>query len=96
MNNAQSGNANLKLKMNKIKIWFFATLKDKVGSDQADLEIPSGLSVGKFKELLFERFPSLPKSKANLLVAINKEYAFDVEMIPEGAEIALFPPVSGG
>jgi len=30
------------------------------------------------------------------LVAINKEYAFDQEEIPQGAEIALFPPVSGG
>lgn len=31
-----------------------------------------------------------------LLVAINKEYAFDGEQIPANAEIALFPPVSGG
>ena len=27
---------------------------------------------------------------------INQAYAFDEEVIPDGAEVALFPPVSGG
>lgn len=82
--------------MNKVKILFFATLKEKAGTDEADVEIPDQISVGDLKELLFQQFPHLPKSKANLLVAINKEYAFEQEKIPQGAEIALFPPVSGG
>jgi molybdopterin synthase catalytic subunit len=29
-------------------------------------------------------------------VAVNKEYSFDEDLIPRGAEVALFPPVSGG
>ncbi|MCL5428487.1 MAG: molybdopterin converting factor subunit 1 [Chloroflexi bacterium] len=82
--------------MNKVKILFFATLKDRAGTAKADLEIPDSITVAELKELLFQRFPDLPKSKANLLVAVNKEYAFDQEQIPQGAEIALFPPVSGG
>ncbi|MEX1248808.1 MAG: molybdopterin converting factor subunit 1 [Anaerolineales bacterium] len=82
--------------MNQIKILFFATLKDRAGTTKADLEIPDGTTVAELKELLFRRFPDLPKSKANLLVAVNKEYAFDQDQIPQGAEIALFPPVSGG
>lgn len=82
--------------MNKVEILFFATLRDKAGAKRAELEIPDGISVGELKEKLFEKFPDLPKNKANLLVAINKEYAFDTEKVPAGAEIALFPPVSGG
>jgi molybdopterin converting factor small subunit len=31
-----------------------------------------------------------------VLVSINHEFADDEQMIPEGAEVALFPPVSGG
>lgn len=82
--------------MNKVKILFFATLKERAGTKKSDLEIPDRITVGEFKDLLIDAYPELPKSKANLLVAINKEYAFDAEKIPEGAEIALFPPVSGG
>ncbi|HLD94168.1 MAG TPA: molybdopterin converting factor subunit 1 [Anaerolineales bacterium] len=82
--------------MNKVKILFFATLKDRTGTRESHLEISAGTTVSELKDLLLQRFPELPKSKASLLVAINKEYAFDQEEIPQGAEIALFPPVSGG
>ena len=61
-----------------------------------DLELPDQLKVAGLKKLLLERYPSLPQSPSSLLVAINKEYAFDKEEIPQGAEIAVFPPVSGG
>ena len=30
------------------------------------------------------------------LITINREYAFDEAVVPTDAEIALFPPVSGG
>ncbi len=82
--------------MNKVKVLFYATLKDKAGIAQAELDLPDNISIAEFKELLFRRYPNLPKSKANLLVAVNKEYAFDDELVLAGAEVALFPPVSGG
>ncbi|HEY4717695.1 MAG TPA: molybdenum cofactor biosynthesis protein MoaE, partial [Anaerolineales bacterium] len=37
-----------------------------------------------------------PQSSSSMLVAVNQQYAFDRDVIPAGAEIALFPPVSGG
>jgi len=82
--------------MNKVKILFFATLKEKAGTAQAELELPDGTSIAALKKHLFERFPNLPNNPSSILVAVNKEYAFDKEEIPDGAEIALFPPVSGG
>lgn len=30
------------------------------------------------------------------LIAVNREYVFDAAPIPPDAEVALFPPVSGG
>ena len=82
--------------MNKVKVLFFATLRDKAGTGQSELEIPEGTSVAQLKKLLFESFPNLPQHAASVLVAVNNEYAFDKEQIPAGAEVALFPPVSGG
>jgi molybdopterin converting factor small subunit len=34
--------------------------------------------------------------ETHVLVAINHEYVFDGAIIPDHAEIGLFPPVSGG
>lgn len=82
--------------MNKVRLLFFAILKEKAGTNQADLDIPKGLTVGEFKEKILVTYPNLPKSRSNLVVAINGEFAFDNEDIPQAAEIALFPPVSGG
>lgn len=82
--------------MNRVKVLFFATLKDKAGTASSELDLPEGLNVAGLKLFLFQRFPNLPQHSSSLLVAVNKEYAFDLEEIPSGAEIALFPPVSGG
>lgn len=82
--------------MNKVTVLFFATLRDLAGINQTDLEVPEGIAVSELKDFLFQRFPGLPNNRANIVVAINKEFAFDAEKIPQGAEIALFPPVSGG
>ncbi len=82
--------------MNKVSVLFFASLRDKAGVARTELEIPAGSTVASFKQVLFGAFPNLPRSSAALLVAVNKEYAFDKDTIPAGAEVALFPPVSGG
>lgn len=75
---------------------FFATLKEKAGLTSTELDLIDNCSVAQLKLIIFEQFPNIPRSTSSLLVAINKEYAFDQDLIPSGAEIALFPPVSGG
>jgi len=82
--------------MNQVTILFFATLKDRAGLRQTTLELPDGARVQDLKARLAESFPGLEQAMASTLVSINREFAFDEELIPAGAEIALFPPVSGG
>jgi len=48
------------------------------------------------KEKLSTDHPNLKDSMKSVLITINREYAFDEALVPENAEIALFPPVSGG
>ena len=79
-----------------VEILFFATLTERAGVERASLELSPGTTVLDFKALLRAKFPALPEGDSTLLVAVNKEYAFDHETIPADAEIALFPPVSGG
>lgn len=82
--------------MKKATILFFATLKDRAGTKQVDLNLEDDARVADLKSILRERFPQLEPALDSVLVSVNKEYAMDEEPIPAGAEIALFPPVSGG
>lgn len=82
--------------MNKVKILFFATIKDRAGQKSLELDIPSQTTVLALKEKLGVEFPNLKDSLKSVLISINQEYSFDDAVIPPDAEIALFPPVSGG
>lgn len=82
--------------INTIKLLFFATFRERTGTKQAQLDIPLGASVADMKMILREKYPDLPADDGSILVSVNKEYAFDEEIIPNGAEVAMFPPVSGG
>lgn len=82
--------------MNTITALFFATLRDRAGVKSVELQIPLQTNVADFKTILTERFPALVDLMSRALVSINHEYVFDETIIPDRAEIALFPPVSGG
>ncbi len=82
--------------MNKVKVLFFATLRERAGVRSLELELPPGTTAKALKEKLAAEYPNLSPSMSSVLFSINREYAFDDAVIPENAEIALFPPVSGG
>lgn len=82
--------------MNHIKLLFFATLRDRAGAKSLELEVPDGTTVQALKDQLGREFPNLKPSMEGVLISVNREYAFDEAVIPGDAEVALFPPVSGG
>jgi molybdopterin converting factor small subunit len=52
--------------------------------------------VRDLRAALTEQFPQLAPLAPNLLVALGTDYAGDNAELPATAEIAVFPPVSGG
>jgi molybdopterin converting factor subunit 1 len=82
--------------MNEIKVLFFSTFRDRVGEREINIEIPEEFTVSQVKILISEKYPSLGDNLDFILVAINKDFAFDDDLIPDNAELAFFPPVSGG
>ncbi len=82
--------------MNQVKTLFFATLRDRAGVKSIEMQIPPQTNIADFKALLIEKYPALDTLMKHTLVSINHEYVFDETIIPESAEVALFPPVSGG
>lgn len=79
-----------------VKVLFFATLREAAGVRQIELDLAPDASVRDLKEQLVGQFPALRRVMTNVVVAVNHEFAQDADLLPDSAEVALFPPVSGG
>jgi molybdopterin converting factor subunit 1 len=82
--------------MKHVKVLFFATLRDKAGMRFTELDLEPGTTIGALKTVLISQIPTLEGLMEHCLASINHEYQFDEVEIPDQAEIAFFPPVSGG
>jgi molybdopterin converting factor subunit 1 len=82
--------------VNHIKVLFFATLRDKAGTRSVELDVQPGATIEQLKAVLIEKYPGLNGLMEHCLASINHEYRFDESEIPTSAEVAFFPPVSGG
>ena len=71
----------------------FAGLRESAGSDSLELE-ESGATAQAVRESLEREFPFLRGSGFALWA--GKELVHGSMEIPEGADLALLPPVSGG
>ncbi|MCA9055763.1 MAG: MoaD/ThiS family protein [Planctomycetaceae bacterium] len=80
-------------------IWtvhLFAGARDAAGAATLEVELPEGATVADLRRALQAAAPGLTRLRHSLWIAVNGDYAADADLLPEGAEIACFPPVSGG
>ena len=78
-------------------IRLFAGLAEVIGTSSLSIDIQeTSITAGKLKTLLAASYPDAASQIAVSLVAIDHEYAPEESVVPEGAEVALIPPVSGG
>ncbi len=80
----------------RIKVLFFAALADRLGVREVGLELPLESRVGEALDRLAERHPVLVEMRDTLAVAVNLAYVDSGEVLADGDELALIPPVSGG
>jgi molybdopterin synthase sulfur carrier subunit len=75
-----------------ICVKYFASLRDRIGraEDQVPAELAS--TVGEVWAYVTRGEP-LP---ANLLLAVNMDYATAEQVVHDGDEVAFLPPVTGG
>lgn len=78
----------------KIKILFFASLRDAAGTAEKQEEVSSGVSITELWQQVSAGFELLPEK---VLCAVNQEYVDTDYVLKDGdVEIAFFPPVTGG
>jgi molybdopterin converting factor subunit 1 len=80
----------------RITVRFFAILKDRAGTSETTLELASGSTVASALESLSKRFPDLQRDCNRIAFAVNRSYVKPDQVLRDGDELALIPPVSGG
>jgi molybdopterin synthase sulfur carrier subunit len=84
----------------KVKILYFASLREKVGRDAEDIELPAGVAtVAALRSHLRGRggvFENAFSEKILLRAAVNQDMVQPTAAVKAGDEVAFFPPVTGG
>jgi molybdopterin synthase sulfur carrier subunit len=80
-----------------IKIQFFASLRERLGLANLNLEYNGQQSVDVVKNQLLERGDEWQLlAENNVLSALNQSVCQPNAIVNDGDEIAFFPPVTGG
>ena len=80
----------------RIKLLYFAVLRDLVGKREEVIEIEQGADISAMLAHLGHLQPRLAGLLDRVAVAVNHQYATNEQILKEGDEVALLPPVSGG
>jgi len=75
----------------EVSVRLFAMLRERAGARELTLELSDGASVREALDRLAGLADGLP-----LVMAVNREYAPEDQVLAPGDELALIPPVSGG
>ena len=75
---------------------FFAVSRDLAGCSQLSLEIASPANLEQALTILFDQKPELRAIEKISMYAIGLDYATLSDIVTEGNEISLIPPVQGG
>jgi molybdopterin synthase catalytic subunit len=79
----------------KVRLRLFASLADRAGGNELDLDLPEGTTAGELWEAACRQCPAL-QGAPRPLVAVDLEYAPEERVLTGESQIALLPPVSGG
>ncbi|MDQ3746039.1 MAG: molybdenum cofactor biosynthesis protein MoaE [Acidobacteriota bacterium] len=81
----------------RVRLLLFGAAREAAATDEAVLDLGERATAREAFERVLADYPDLRRFRSSLLVAVNQEYARDLEVeLQDGDEIALFPPVSGG
>jgi molybdopterin converting factor subunit 1 len=78
-----------------VTVLLFASYADALGTASLDVELPRDSTVRDLVDVVRAR-PGAERLPAAPLVAVNLQYATASDVVREGDEIALIPPVAGG
>lgn len=82
----------------KIQVRYFASLREALGAAEA-VEMPAGSSVAALRDVLLAlggRHAELLARGRAVRMALDQTLCDESALLSDGAEVAFFPPVTGG
>ncbi len=82
----------------KLTVRYFASIREALGPVES-VDVADGSTVGGVRDLLIARggaHASALARQRTLRSALNQVLCDEVTAVPAGAELAFFPPVTGG
>lgn len=80
----------------KVTIQYYAAVRERIGRDREEVELPDGATVETLRTHLAKRYPAIRELLPRVMVAVDREYARPQDPVPAGAAVALIPPIAGG
>lgn len=78
-----------------MRLRFFGRLRDAVGMDVSDVDLPTGIkTVEDARQWLGQTMP--PLLERTVRIALDDQLAFASEALEDAQEMSFLPPVSGG
>jgi MoaD family protein len=84
------------IKRMKVRVQFYAQLRDLAGIREQDVDLPEGATVGDLLNEIYEQQPSLRAHDKSILIGVGVEFADRDYKLKPGEEISIMPPVQGG
>ena len=82
----------------QVQVRYFASLRERLGPSET-IELAEGSTLAQLRDVLIARddahAQALSRGRA-LRAALNQQMADEWAVVPAGAEVAFFPPVTGG
>jgi len=75
---------------------FFAGLREEFGASELNLDLPEGADVAVILARLNADYPNVRLTDRRFTVAVNRAFAPPAQVLRDGDEMGLIPPVSGG
>ena len=82
--------------MLKVRLLFFAVLREISGRSEEVVELPEGSRAGDVWQRLRDEHAALRDYIQPPMIAVNESYVRVDELLRDGDELAFIPPVAGG
>ena len=79
-----------------IKVLFFASCRDLIGTSEREMTLPHGATVTDLISKLASEQARFTDMAPSLMISINQAYVERDAELQDGDEVAFIPPVSGG
>ena len=82
--------------MMQVRVLYFGQLRELANKREEPIEVPKGATVQQLFDRCAEGFPQLKDFDDVIAIGVNHSFAARDQVLRDGDEVAMMPPVSGG